>query len=226
MMPMLRGRGVSLRNAYIARSQKEATDLIADHSCAACGRTDRYISGDKGKQHQLDDIHYYKVGMKCICGFTNFAYLVINDILKSANSSMPSSVEAIQKAVQSNALSDPVLEELLLDTKVQAFHGKLKEAIDTSRECLNRFPDSAAALYNLGYLLLKTQNYQDSLFYLNQSVKIDPKFSASWYQMGIIHQELGNYQEAILHYNTFLLSYPDHSDAAVRRQTCTLKLSS
>lgn len=226
MMPMLQGRGISLRKAYIAYSQKEAADLIAHHPCAACERSDRYISGDKGKRHQIDDIHYYKVGMKCICGFTNFVYLVINDILKSDHSSLASSTVAIQKALQNRALPDPALEELLLTTKVQAFHGKLKEAIDTSRECLNKFPDSAAALYNLGYLLLKTQNYDESLLYLNQSVKIDPKFSASWYQMGIAHQELGNYEEAIRHYNTFLSAHPNHSDAAARWQTCTLKLSS
>lgn len=217
--------GLSLAYAYTAQTEAEASDLVAGHACQACGKVGHYISGDKGRKHELADIRYYKVGMRCVCGFVNFVYVVLNDIERATNPTVLSAADALENARQMSLLPDARLEEMLIKTIVYTFTGQMTEAIRIARDCADAFPCSAPAAYNLGYLLMKINDYAASLPYLEKSIELDEKFTASWYQIGIIHQELESYAEAVKSFTNFLQFHPRHTDAMARKRSCESQLS-
>lgn len=217
--------GISLASAYIAATEKEASDKVASHHCRACGKSDSYIAGDKGKKKHLGDICYYKVGMRCQCGFINFVFLIINDIERKRDKSIISAEEALAKALQDNLISNSDLEACLVDTKALAFRGELEKAIRLAEQCALRFKDSAPAQYNFGCLLGKLKNYELAVEFLSKALDIDREFNAAWYQLGIINQEIGNYAYALECFDHFLDKHPKHADAVNRKKKCETELT-
>ena len=220
----VRGVGLSLVNAYTPRTDKEASDLFAEHECVCCGKVGQYIAGDKGKQRQLGRLHYYRVGMRCICGFVNFVYLVLNDIDRERDPEIWSSADALADARNMNRLTDPRLEEALIATQVHAFQGQLPEAIEIARSCVEQFPDSAPATYNLGYLFYVAKEYDKALKYMRRATELDATFSSAWFQMGIVCQERADYTRAIEYYDRFLEIHPTHDGARRRWYECKAKI--
>lgn len=220
METLFSNKGISLSNAYMATTAKEASDSLAGHSCIACGQVGVFISGDKGKLRQLGDVQYYKVGMKCVCGFINFVYLIYNDINRKRKSGIPSSQEALDAASRAGIVPDPGVEMMLAETKVLGFQGKLLEAVDKAKACTARYPGNAAAHYNLGYLLSACGNMDEALVHYRRCVECDPTFSAAWYRMGIICEERGLWEEALRDYETFLEHQPGHQEGAKRKKRC------
>lgn len=224
MENLFSAKGLSLSTAYAASTPKEASDLLAEHACISCGKVGTYISGDKGKLRQLGEVRYYKVGMKCVCGFINFAYLLYNDIARRRNPRIPAAADALNQAYEMGIVPEEAVEILLTETKVLAYQGKLVEAANKARECANRYPDSAAAQFNLGYLLSACGDADGALAHFRRAVDCDPSFTAAWYRIGLLCEEQGQWEEAIRGYETFLKHYPKHQESAKRKQRCEEEL--
>lgn len=219
-VPKLEQKGLSLAAAYTAANEKKAADEVAAHRCVACGQVGQYIAGDKGKKRRLDDLYYYKIGMKCKCGFIHFVYLVVNDIDKNRNKRLPSAVEALTKAQQKRLLPPPEYETMLVQTKALAFNGETDQALQLARACAQQFPDQAPALYNYGCMLASVHQYEKALTCFTQTLALDENFSSAWYQQALIQQAQGNYERAIVCYEHFLRKYPQHREAAQRKRQC------
>ncbi|WP_274363110.1 tetratricopeptide repeat protein [Paenibacillus thermotolerans] len=217
-------KGLSLSDAYIPSTAQEATDLLAEHACLACGKIGMYLSGDKGKRRQADAVRYYKVGMKCMCGFINFVYLIMNDIERVRNPRIPAAADALGLASAADALPDGKLELMLTETKVLAYQGKLVEATSKARVSAEQYPDSAAAQFNLGYLLSASGDREGALAHYRHSVECDAGFTAAWYQIGVISEQLERWEEAVQGYNAFLKHHRNHADCIKRKQRCEEEL--
>jgi hypothetical protein len=58
-------------------------------------------------------------------------------------------------------------------------------------------PESRAATYNYGRLLVAEGNYEEALPYLRTSVKVEPRYSKAWLALGAAHLSAGRPESAL-----------------------------
>jgi len=74
--------------------------------------------------------------------------------------------------------------------------GKQKEAIESYRSNIIRFPAYEPSFYNLGLLYLEMDSLDLALEHFMISVQINPSEASSYYQRGIVFQKMKKTQEA------------------------------
>lgn len=211
-------KGLTLHNPYIAVTEKQAADELAENACVCCGKTNSYISGDKGKEKKTGAVVYFQVGMKCMCGFINFVYLVCNDLKSYQRKRCMPAAEALQEADSKGLLGDFALKEMLIKTQVMVYTKKAEEALHLSTDCVRQYPDNASATYNHGYILTLHQRHDEAIPFFRRAIELDSKFISSWYQLAQLYRYRGEFQNALQCFDTFLKHAPHHKEA---RQACT-----
>jgi predicted TPR repeat methyltransferase len=68
-------------------------------------------------------------------------------------------------------------------------------------------------LYAKGLDLYRKEKYNQSLYYFNESIEINPTFAEAWYGKGIALFEQGKYDEAIKAYNESIEINPTYAEA-------------
>lgn len=222
----LHQRGFSLRYAYLPRTPSEQQAITDQHPCTACAAAGRYVVGDSGPLRRLEKIAYYRVALKCGCGFMNFVYVVVNDLpAEVAELALPNADAALKDAVDSGKLPDPLVEELLIKASAAAFKEEWEEAMRLSKQCVERAPNHPAAWFNLGWLHVASEDYESGLQAYRQTTLLSDDFPSAWLNMGNVYHHLEQYGEALRCLDRFLQCYPEHSEANRRREECLAKLN-
>jgi len=90
--------------------------------------------------------------------------------------------------------------------------GKLSEANKLLTSIVEKHPDLAAPLYNLG-LISEEQNDQDGAeHYYSQAIKADSKYYLALNNLGVIARSKGQFNEASEYYSKGLEAAPDNPD--------------
>ena len=213
-------KGLTLHKPYIPLAEKQAADELADFACICCGKRNHYISGDKGTQKKIDAVVYYLVGMKCMCGFINFVYLVCNDLKNFRHKHWMPAAKALDEAVKHGHLENPWLKEMLVRTQALVYKGKAEEALKMSTRCIAEYPNNASATYNQGCILMLLQRYDEAIPFLRRVIDLDDKFVSSWYQLARVYWATSEFENALLCFDTFLNRVPNHKEAQEARAQC------
>lgn len=105
--------------------------------------------------------------------------------------------EALDKALQLNP-GDPQAETLL--GWAQRSQGRLDAAMALFQQVLDRVPDHALALVNIGYVLFRRQQFERSAEHLSRAITLDTDRKATLYAhyyLGLVRYAQGEYAEAI-----------------------------
>jgi tetratricopeptide (TPR) repeat protein len=222
----LHQRGLSLRYAYTPRNQAEQQAISNQHPCAACGKLKNYVVGDSGPKRLLEGIAYYRVALKCRCGFMNFAYVIVNDLPEEqAGQAQPSTETVLRSAEASGDLPDSYVEELLVRMSAAGFNEEWEKSMDLARQCIDRAPHNPAAWFNLGWLHIAAGDYQAGLAAYRQTIELSNDFPSAWLNMGNVYHHLEQYEDALACLGRFLEQYPNHAEAKQRRDECLQKMN-
>jgi tetratricopeptide (TPR) repeat protein len=213
-------KGLTLHNPYIAVTEKQAADVLAEHACICCGKSDSYFSGDKGKEKKAGAVVYFQVGMKCMCGFINFVYLVCNDLKSYQKKRCMPAAEALQEAENKGLLGNFSLREMLIKTQVKVYTQKAEEALQLSTSCVEQYPGNASAVYNHGCILMLHQRHDEAVPFFRRAIELDSKFISCWYQLAQLYRYKREFQNALLCFDTFLKLAPHHKEARQSRTKC------
>ncbi len=213
--------GLSLRHAYTPHSTTEQQAITERHPCAACGASKNYVVGDSGPLRRHAAIAYYRVALKCRCGFMNFAYVIVNDLPgEGGGQAFPDTDSALSDAMADGSLPDPHVEELLVRTSAAGFRQEWNEAMRLARQCIECAPDHPAAWFNLGWLHVNAGDLQAGLDAYRRTTQLSNDFPSAWLNMGNVYQHLEQFDEAVACLDRFLARYPKHAEAIQRRQQC------
>jgi tetratricopeptide (TPR) repeat protein len=222
----LHQQGLSLRNAYLPRTPFEQRAIMEQHPCAACGISRNYVLGDSGPLRHLEKVAFYRIALKCRCGFMNFAYVIVNDLaVETAGLGLPNADSALKGAVASGNLPDPLVEELLVRTSAAGFKEDWEHAMRLARQCVKRAPEHPAAWFNLGWLHVASGDYQSGLEAYRYTTQLSNDFPSAWLNMGSVYHSLEQYDEAVVCLDRFLKRYPNHVEANQRRDECLAKVN-
>jgi tetratricopeptide (TPR) repeat protein len=86
-------------------------------------------------------------------------------------------------------------------------NGLLAKAADEFRTVASLVGDFLA-YFNLGYIQVELERYDDALDTFHRCLSLDPNDSATHFEIGLIHYARGNYSEALTHLQLPLSSYP------------------
>ncbi len=219
-------RGLSLRCAYQPTSQAEQAAITDLHPCAACGASGNYLLGDSGPLRRQRDIAYYRIAIKCRCGFMNFVHVVVNDLPSEVRGlKLPSAQIALQEAVSAGELPDAQAEELLVRASAAGFRQEWEAAMRLSTQCVERAPGHPAAWFNLGVLHVVGGDYRSGLDCYQRTLELSGDFPSAWLNMGNVYQHLEQYDDAVICLERFLALYPNHVDAKRRHEECLAKVN-
>lgn len=85
--------------------------------------------------------------------------------------------------------------------------GLLAKAVDEFR-IVARLEHDFLAFFNLGYVLVELEQFEDALEAFTSCLALAPNDAAAHYEVGLIHLSLGNYSRALAHLDLPLRSYP------------------
>jgi len=105
--------------------------------------------------------------------------------------------EALDKALQLNP-GDPQAETLL--GWAQRSQGRLDAAMTLFQQVLDRVPDHALALVNVGFVRFRRQEFETAADALSRAISLDTDRKATLYAhyyLGLVHYAQGDYAEAI-----------------------------
>ena len=210
-------KGICLASAYTPVNTKSLDVITEKHVCAACEQQGQYILGDKGPLRTLGKVKYYILVLRCKCSFTNFVYVVFNDLLRHNNKNIVITQDAIIDASKQFLFPAYKEQELLLEATVADFKGNIEYAEKCINLCLQTAPNNAAAWYNLGELNTKTGDSDSALKAYYRCLELDPDFVSAAYKMAIIYKFLDNTTEAKKYLDKFIIKHPTHK-AAIKLQ--------
>lgn len=214
-----RKKGASLKCAFRPRTVAELEGLSSVFKCAACGKT-AYFSGDKGPRRTLGEVVYYRVAMKCQCGFLNFMQVIVNDLQKERAKGTVPGDRAIENAESQGLFLAPELEEKLMEISVAGFREKYDKAMELVHECIDIDSGHPAPWYNLGWLLVKAGDHEKSLEAYRRVVELSDDFPSAWFNMGVIYQTAKKIDEAVNCFDRFLDRFPQHTETSRRKKEC------
>jgi tetratricopeptide (TPR) repeat protein len=213
-------RGLSLASAYTPQDRKAQERIVQRHACAACGKPGNYITGDRGPRRTLGAIVYFRVALKCRCGFLNFVNVVVNDLPEERRKVTMGAHAALEAARRAGELPDPTTEELLVRTAAAGAREDLEEALRLARETVEYAPDHPAAWFNLGWVRVATEDYDGGLDAYAHTLELSDEFPSARLNQANVYRHLEQYAEAVAGYDRFLERFPDHAHARAAREDC------
>lgn len=156
------------------------TDAEATHKAAAHTATALSVSGQPRVIDELNASTFVERGWSRI-----------------ATGDFGGAEEALDKALQLNP-GDPHAETLL--GWAQRAQGKLDAAMSLFQQVLDRVPDHALALINVGYVLFRRQQFERSVEHLSRAIALDTDRKATLYAhyyLGLVRYAQEEYAEAI-----------------------------
>lgn len=112
---------------------------------------------------------------------------------------------------------------LFREAEMALHRGRLDEAEQLFRQCLELDPNSAKAWNKLGVVIVHKGNKDKAKQCFQQAIKLDPKFAPAYSNLGNIYRETGNlaaaeklYETAIKHDPNFATAY--HNLGVVLKQ--------
>lgn len=218
-------QGLSLYHAFRPTTNAEKEEATANHPCVACEKQGQYITGDVGPKRQCSELVYYKAALRCQCGFTNYVYVIINDIKNQQKKGVPSSSEAMTVAQQQESLPQWETEELLQLASAAAHNKEFEKSKKIIDKCLEITPNHPAAWYNLGWLSTNGGDYPAAIDAYQKALELSDDFPSAALNLGHIYQELGKYQNAVDAFTQFLDKYPKHVEANRCVKACKKKIN-
>ncbi|HTS18874.1 MAG TPA: tetratricopeptide repeat protein [Verrucomicrobiae bacterium] len=88
-----------------------------------------------------------------------------------------------------------------------------KSVLSIWQDTVEKCPNNARALYNLGVVLIQQGRLEDGLQQYERALKIKPDYAEVHYNMGAALAQAGRVAEAIQHYRQALRIRPDFADA-------------
>lgn len=93
--------------------------------------------------------------------------------------------------------------------------GRLDEAEETLRRCLEADPESARAYFLMGQLHFIENRSDQARLSFTEAVALDASYDAAWYHLGMLFDLDGNTTQAMDAYHTALSLKPAHTDYIV-----------
>lgn len=102
-------------------------------------------------------------------------------------------------------------------------NGLLAKAADEFRTVINLDGDFLS-YFNLGYVLIELERYEEALEIFQRCLQYDPEDSATHYELGLIHFSRGEFGAALEHLQRPLRSYPEDWEVHNLLGKCYLEL--
>jgi tetratricopeptide (TPR) repeat protein len=80
--------------------------------------------------------------------------------------------------------------------EVLASQDRYDESIEEYKAILNRDPENAEILNNLGVIYFRKKTYEEALRYLLRAVEIDPDIGYIHNNLGMVYAEMGMHEKA------------------------------
>ena len=104
-------------------------------------------------------------------------------------------------------------------TEAKQLHnsGKIVEAQKLYLELIENNSSDYQLFFLIGTCHLQLKNFEEAIIYLNNSIKINPKFPYSYNSKGIVFSENKEFEEAIKNYNEAIFLKPDLFEAHLNK---------
>jgi tetratricopeptide (TPR) repeat protein len=102
---------------------------------------------------------------------------------------------------------------LALALELEADPSTRPEAIDAYRHVLEKNPDRAEALTNLGALLYEQADFDAAVLCFRRAVELEPQGALAHYNLGSVLEEIGQLEPARKHLREAVRLKPDYADA-------------
>jgi len=87
---------------------------------------------------------------------------------------------------------------------VQLERGETKEALESTRQALDKDPDSHEAHNFAGLIYLNLSEYKQAAHHLREAVRLNPYFTDAHNNLGVAYRELKEYDKALKEFQTAL----------------------
>jgi len=87
------------------------------------------------------------------------------------------------------------------------------KAIAASRKLIENEPDNADAYYNLGYMFVKQEKFNEAVAEFKKSIELRPNFEFAYSNLGYCYTKLKKYKESIEVYKKLVSLNPQNGDA-------------
>jgi tetratricopeptide (TPR) repeat protein len=121
----------------------------------------------------------------CFLPTSVFSYSVNNILMANAG------------FVAQNYISDPDLNELLLQGMEKGIQGDYQGAIADFTEVIRLSPNEVEAYYNRGIAYAKLNNYREAIADFNQALNLNQKIADIYVERGKVQLALGNREAAM-----------------------------
>lgn len=86
------------------------------------------------------------------------------------------------------------------------------KAIEAAQKMVDMDPSNSDAIYNLGYMHVKKQNYQEAIEVFKKAIELRPDFDYAYMNLGYCYSQTKNYTEAVNAFSKLVEFMPENSD--------------
>jgi tetratricopeptide (TPR) repeat protein len=90
--------------------------------------------------------------------------------------------------------------------------GELNVAVKYLKKAIEIYPDYEDAIFKLGYVLEKQEEYEEALKYYEKVIELNPKAWDAWYSIGIVYAKMEQYKKALPYMKKAYELKPDNPD--------------
>ena len=215
--------GLSLEFAFKPRSAQEWENIANKIKCISCG-ADTFITGDSGPERHSNSIVYYRHAAICTCHFTNFYYVIVNDVVSGVRQNVVGTNDCLEKEKQSNTLPDWRVQELIVRAAAAGHQENYALSERLVKICLSLDNKNQGSWYNLGWLYCNRNQFDSAIYAYRRVIGLGDGFPSAYLNLGCIFENLHCFEDATEMFDKFLALYPEHNDAKKRRENCRNKV--
>lgn len=124
---------------------------------------------------------------------------------------------ANEQSVAAQAINDPkVVDAISLEEYQRAIalmdSGEFSEADRLLVNVVEKYPDLAAPLYNLGVISEAQEDMDSAVGFYNRAIEADKRYYMAYNNLGVIARTQGNFDQALNYYSNGLKVAPDNSE--------------
>ena len=86
------------------------------------------------------------------------------------------------------------------------------KAIEAAQKMIDMDPTNSDAVYNLGYMHVKKQNYTEAIEVFKRAIELRPDFDYAYMNLGFCYSQTKNYAEAVNAFQKLVELMPDNAD--------------
>ncbi|MFO7865516.1 MAG: tetratricopeptide repeat protein [Candidatus Aminicenantes bacterium] len=123
--------------------------------------------------------------------------------------------EEAEKIYEGLAEANPDEARVYYNTIIQMYDnaGMPDNAIDAAKKIVELDPENADAVYNLGYMYVKEERFQEAVETFNRAIEIRPSFEYAYMNLGFSYSQLNQYGNAIQAFQELVKLNPDNDNA-------------